>query len=312
MGWLLAGVGEHPATRDTWVFKGGTCLKKCFFETYRFSEDLDFTLTDPSHLDEAFLRKLFEEVGEWVYDQVGLVLPPEARKFDVYTNPRGGTSAEGRVGYRGPLGRAGDAPRVKLDLTDHERLVLPIDRRDVHHPYSDRPLQGIQVSSYCFEEVFAEKVCVQLTYRDASGTPSQPVIEPYSLRRTLDANYLLYGVKAETGEDRSCRVDRISAATVTPRAFKARYLVELTETGFQAVRDTPSRPVAAVESFRLPRATSSPRKTANSGGPKYVYRCTVCDKTFTRSTFGATLNEHKNKQGYPCFGRLGTLVKTQY
>jgi predicted nucleotidyltransferase component of viral defense system len=54
LGWLLAGIGEHPATRDTWVFKGGTCLKKCFFETYRFSEDLDFTLTDPAHLDEGF------------------------------------------------------------------------------------------------------------------------------------------------------------------------------------------------------------------------------------------------------------------
>ena len=66
LGWLLAGIGEHPATRDTWVFKGGTCLKKCFFETYRFSEDLDFTLTDPAHLDEAFLHKLFQEVGDWV------------------------------------------------------------------------------------------------------------------------------------------------------------------------------------------------------------------------------------------------------
>lgn len=24
------------------------------------------------------------------------------------------------------------------------------------------------------------------------------------------------------------------------------------------------------------------------------------------------MNEHKNKQGYPCFGRFGSLVKTQY
>ena len=35
------------ALRESWLFKGGTCLKKCF-ETYRFSEDLDFTLTDAS------------------------------------------------------------------------------------------------------------------------------------------------------------------------------------------------------------------------------------------------------------------------
>ena len=77
--------------------------------------------------------------------------------MDVYANPRGGKSAEGRIGYRGPLGRAGDAPRIKLDLTDDERVVLDPDRRQVHHPYSDRPADGISVATYRFEEVFAEK-----------------------------------------------------------------------------------------------------------------------------------------------------------
>lgn len=62
LGWLLAAIGHHPATRDTWLFKGGTCLKKCYFETYRFSEDLDFTLRDAAHLDNAFLRTLFQEL----------------------------------------------------------------------------------------------------------------------------------------------------------------------------------------------------------------------------------------------------------
>ena len=157
LGWMLAAFGQHPKTRDTWLFKGGTCLKKCFFETYRFSEDLDFTLLDHGHMDVAFLGKLFKEVADWVYEQSGLILPPEARKVDVYTNPRGSKSAEGRIGYRGPLGRAGDAPRIKLDLTDDERVVLDPDRREVHHPYSDRPADGIKVTTYCFEEVFAEK-----------------------------------------------------------------------------------------------------------------------------------------------------------
>ena len=103
------------------------------------------------------MKQLFEDIAAWVYDESGMQLPPEARKAEVFTNPRGGTSAEGKIGYRGPLGRTGDAPRIKLDLTDHERVVLPADFRDVHHPYSDRPADGIKVSTYCFEEVFAEK-----------------------------------------------------------------------------------------------------------------------------------------------------------
>lgn len=52
LGWLLAGINAHPALADAWVFKGGTCLKKCYFETYRFSEDLDFTLRDAESLGE--------------------------------------------------------------------------------------------------------------------------------------------------------------------------------------------------------------------------------------------------------------------
>lgn len=50
LGWLLAGIFSQPQLAEHWVFKGGTCLKKCYFETYRFSEDLDFTVTDESHI----------------------------------------------------------------------------------------------------------------------------------------------------------------------------------------------------------------------------------------------------------------------
>ncbi|MGB1096146.1 MAG: nucleotidyl transferase AbiEii/AbiGii toxin family protein, partial [Paracoccaceae bacterium] len=61
LGWLLAAVTANPVLSPVWVFKGGTCLKKCYFETYRFSEDLDFTLTDEAHLDESFLLEQFKQ-----------------------------------------------------------------------------------------------------------------------------------------------------------------------------------------------------------------------------------------------------------
>jgi len=157
LGWMLAGISQHAHTRDSWLFKGGTCLKKCYFETYRFSEDLDFTLLDGAHLDERFLRALFTEIAQWIYDESGIELPDASRTFDVYRNPRGKTSAQGRAGYRGPMRRQGDLPRIRLDLTDDERVVRGGERRPVHHPYSDKPEAGIQVMAYCFEEVFAEK-----------------------------------------------------------------------------------------------------------------------------------------------------------
>lgn len=158
LGWLLAGISNHTAFGSEWVFKGGTCLKKCFFETYRFSEDLDFTITNPDQLDQEFLTAAFREVAQWVYEQAGIEMPEDRIRFKSYENIRGEISVEGRIGYRGPLQRRGDPPRVKLDLTDDEIVVLEPVSREVHHPYSDRPQDGIQVLCYCFEEVFAEKL----------------------------------------------------------------------------------------------------------------------------------------------------------
>lgn len=158
LAWMLAGISADPDIGPSWVFKGGTCLKKCYFETYRFSEDLDFTLTEPAHLDEKFLVTTFARVAEWIYEQAGIEVPRDTIRFEFYDNPRGKRSAQGRVAYRGPMGRGGDAPRVKLDLTNDEVLVLEPTVREVHHPYSDRPEVGMNIRCYSFEEVFAEKI----------------------------------------------------------------------------------------------------------------------------------------------------------
>ena len=52
----------------------------------------------------------------------------------------------------------GTVPRIKLDLTNDERLVFDPVWQEVHHPYSDRPSEGIRALCYGYEELFAEKV----------------------------------------------------------------------------------------------------------------------------------------------------------
>jgi len=158
LGWLLAGIAQHPAIKDSWVFKGGTCLKKCYFETYRFSEDLDFTLKDSAHLDPAFLSKTFGEIGAWLYDQCGMQLPPNLFDFDVHPDPSK-QYVLGKIGYIGPRQNPrGSIPKIKLDLTSKELLVMEPVLRDVYHPYSDAPADGIKARCYAYEEVFAEKI----------------------------------------------------------------------------------------------------------------------------------------------------------
>lgn len=161
LGWMLAGISQHLQLKDNWIFKGGTCLKKCYFETFRFSEDLDFTYSGPElTLTEDLLVNLLDEVGKWVYSQSGIEIPKEGISFDVFKNPRGTISAQGKISYRGPLRpnvRLEHWPRVKIDLTMDELLVEPTVFREVEHLYSDKPTSGIQVRAYSYEEVFAEK-----------------------------------------------------------------------------------------------------------------------------------------------------------
>ena len=102
LGWLLAGIAAHPLLGRTWVFKGGTCLRKCYYETFRFSEDLDFTVmpSGPDEPDE--LRQAFTQIAEWLREESGIELTVDATAFRRRQNKRGKPTTQGRIAYRGP------------------------------------------------------------------------------------------------------------------------------------------------------------------------------------------------------------------
>ena len=448
LGWMLAGIYAHDELAESWVFKGGTCLKKCFFETYRFSEDLDFTLRDAAHLDPAFLRRVFAEIGIWIYEETGIEIPVDQQEFDVYQNPRGQLSCQGKISYKGPVSPTRPLPRIKLDLTADEHIVLPPATIEIFHPYSDVPAEGIEVLAYDYVEAFAEKfralaertrprdlydvvnlyrntdarpeqhqfievlqakcafkgipvprltdieghrgdveagwasmlnhqlpallpvesfwnalpeifdwlhgkqlppelpamprlgaseqairervvalpagargqsliesvrfaaanrLLVEIDYRDQNGRRSTRAIEAYSLRRSKAGDVLLMAVRAEDGQPRSYRVDSILGVTSTQTPFSPRYPIELTPSGPQSVPPT----ARSAESLS-PRLADRRRSRGRRDGPVYVFRCTRCRKLFERKSHDATLRPHKNPAGYQCYGSYGTHVRTKY
>jgi predicted nucleotidyltransferase component of viral defense system len=157
LGWMLFGINRQPDI-SSWAFKGGTSLKKCFFETYRFSEDLDFTVTKQSHLTEKFLLRKFIEITDYLMEEVGLIFFKDRFKFKVIDKGNGNFSAQGKIHFNGPLRRKQGVATIKLDLTSDEILVLKTVKKKVHHPYTDEPAQGIHANCYAFEEIVAEKI----------------------------------------------------------------------------------------------------------------------------------------------------------
>jgi predicted nucleotidyltransferase component of viral defense system len=177
LGWLLWGIGSHPVLGDGWIFKGGTCLKKCFVETYRFSEDLDFTVVEGAPLAPGDLQPVLAEVLDAIEQESGLSLT--SREPVLKLRP-GGRSAEGRIYYRGPRGAPGEA-RVKLDLTYDEIVVEQTIRRAIAHAYDDPLPESATVTCYAFAEVFAEKL-------RALGQRTRPrdLYDVVNLHRRLD------------------------------------------------------------------------------------------------------------------------------
>ena len=159
LSWALAGLYRQPQLAQTLVFKGGTALRKCYFPDYRFSADLDFTLSTPLSLSE--LRGEIEAACLEIGEETGLRFSPT--DFRTVRDVPGEEAHQARIAYIGPLGRLGGSPpRIKLDLTIYETLVLPAERRTVHHPYSDAGRLDLTVSVYALEEMLAEKLRAML------------------------------------------------------------------------------------------------------------------------------------------------------
>lgn len=109
----LTSISKHDQ-HDKVVFKGGTALRLCHFDDYRYSADLDFSLIDGLGVDEAL--QLIENA---LIECRERLQAPVLRLTDAIPP---------RIEYIGPL----DAkPRqLKLDLADDELVdevaTLPI------------------------------------------------------------------------------------------------------------------------------------------------------------------------------------------
>ncbi len=78
LSWMLKGISQHPDLSKEIVFKGGTVLKKIYFENYRFSEDLDFTLINPNITNQQIIT-WFEEVFKYIQDEAIIPLKQSAK-----------------------------------------------------------------------------------------------------------------------------------------------------------------------------------------------------------------------------------------
>ncbi|MHB8134745.1 MAG: nucleotidyl transferase AbiEii/AbiGii toxin family protein [Anaerolineaceae bacterium] len=157
LGWFLLGMRKTSETLEGLIFKGGTCLRKCYFPDYRFSEDLDFTAT--KYLSLSRVEEWFTKSVNWISDQDGPDFHIQPILLDVVEDEYGSESFQARIYYRGPLRWGGSLRMVKLDITRAETIFLPIKEKQIIHQYSDQAnFTNNVLPCYYLEEVIAEKI----------------------------------------------------------------------------------------------------------------------------------------------------------
>lgn len=156
--YVLAGITSHPVLANTLVFKGGTALKKLFFQSYRFSEDLDFSGIEAprgQELEDA-MRQAMAAAAESLRPH-GLFTLELRRIVLKRPHPNDQGAFEIRVKFPwdpSPIEHV--QIRVKIEITHDEPVLLTPERRALIHGFDES--LTVQVLAYRLEEIVAEKM----------------------------------------------------------------------------------------------------------------------------------------------------------
>lgn len=143
------------------------------------------------------------------------------------------------------------------------------------------------------------------------------IVEPYSLKylKVKSGEWYEYfyaynrtGGKSEPGM-RSFLPGPLESIENTDEKFELKYPIEVSKAGEIPENPylfDPNKPIKArVSSARVLRSQTARRL-------RYSFKCSVCGKRFTRNDHNPSLNPHKGKGGYSCYGTYGVYVGTKY
>lgn len=83
LSWVLFAISKNKILNNALVFKGGTVLKKVYFDDYRFSEDLDFTLVDERVTNEQILAE-FNSLFDFIKEEANIDLQIDEKKWIIF------------------------------------------------------------------------------------------------------------------------------------------------------------------------------------------------------------------------------------
>ena len=162
LGHFVDAIFSIDSCREALIFKGGTCLRKCYIPDYRFSEDLDFTSINPDfQLDEDLLRQIISIVQERTGMQLHLEKLTDLRHYDMPTGYAaivkfwGADHSKDQI----PPDPSRWTTSIKIEIILYEKMLFEPSMKTVYHDYSDKLSSAVnEIVCYDIREVLSEKL----------------------------------------------------------------------------------------------------------------------------------------------------------
>ena len=163
-GWILNGIQTQSTLGNQLILKGGNGLRKAYLPNTRFSKDLDFSCQ--RHLDQTLLVRELTKICEFVEQQAQIHFSTEQTSLKSKDLP-GIDAVEARLYFKGFYGQENISLKVQLDITEFEKIYLPVQQRPLIHPYSDSAKCTASIRCQKIEEILASKLTTLLHRRKA-------------------------------------------------------------------------------------------------------------------------------------------------
>jgi predicted nucleotidyltransferase component of viral defense system len=163
-GWLLKGLFQRPAFSGRLILKGGNALRKGYLPGTRFSKDLDFSARQP--LTQPILESELREVCDFVSAQTGVKFVDQMSIREKDFAIPGIEALEARLYFKSFYGEENLSLRTQLDITQFDRIYLPVQNRHLIHPYSDSDACASVIICHKLEEILASKLTTLLHRRN--------------------------------------------------------------------------------------------------------------------------------------------------
>jgi len=205
---LLKELEDSEYFRTNYVFKGGTCIIKCYLGYYRFSEDLDFSWIN----QQIFLNKTEKQIRKQLSEEITtlgkllvqisekLNLDFELNKQDQHYMEFGGSNkfVTFKLWYESIELRTKQFIKIQINYVEKFSykfrklkvmgLFIDINKREFKFLYPDAAQilsKPLAVLAYDIREIAAEKVRAILTRR---GIKTRDFIDLYMIQKHKNIN----------------------------------------------------------------------------------------------------------------------------